>query len=395
MLSNNKQDEYIKKNWETKTDKEMGEYLGMASGTVRNRRKKMNLIKPLSFYNPQAPIKAKNTEEEIELYNERRHKNKQKRDENKQIDLLLDEKEKLQKELEASYKIKQGIDPYTFDYKVSDNKGESIAVVVASDWHIEETVKPETINGLNKYNLSIAENRAEQFFQNALKMVQKEQNESRIDTLVLALLGDFITGNIHEEFLETCSLRPMEAIIMAENLMIGGIDYLLKNSELKLIIPCVVGNHTRITKQTHIGTEQGNSLETFMYHHLQNYYKGNKRVEFLIAEGYLSYLTLWNFTLCFHHGHALKYSGGMGGLTIPINKAVAQWEKLRHADLYVSGHWHTFFDGGNFLVNGSLIGYNPFAVFIKANFERPKQAFFLINRKYNCKTVVIPIMFNI
>lgn len=394
-MTTKQENDYIKKNWNTKTDKEIGKELGMASGTVRNRRKTMNLIKPLNFYNPQAPLKGKNTKEEIEIYEERREKSKETNLQTKKINILLDENKNLQKQLEASYKIKEGIKPYSFDYKISDNIGESVAVVIASDWHIEETVKPETINGLNKYTLDISEQRTQQFFQNVLKMVKKEQNETKIETLVLALLGDFITGNIHEEFLETCSLRPMEAIIMAENLLIGGIDYLLKNSKLKLVIPCAVGNHTRITKQVHIGTEQGNSLETFMYHHLKNYYKDNKRVEFLIAEGYLSYLTLWNFTICFQHGHAIKYGGGVGGLTVPMNKAMAQWEKLRHADLYIAGHWHQFFDGGNFIINGSMIGYNPFAVFIKANFERPKQAFFLINKKYNAKTVVIPIMFEV
>lgn len=382
----------IKDNWLKKTFKEIAPLCGLSPDAVRGRGKRMKLPPyPNAGGNKHKAIPL---HEQIEIDRRKIHFTEDKKiGEKKYKDVLL-RSEKLEKELEASMKIKQGIKPYKFEYKVSDKKGESIAVVIASDWHIEETIKPETVNGLNQYTLSLAEARTKQFFQNTLKLVKKEQQESKIETLVLALLGDFITGNIHEEFLETCSLRPMEAIIMAENLIIGGIDYLLENSNLKLVIPCAVGNHTRITKQVHISTEQGNSLETFMYHHMRNHYKDNKRVTFMIAEGYLSYLTLWNYTICFQHGHAIKYGGGVGGLTIPMNKAMAQWEKLRHADLYVAGHWHTFFDGGNFIINGSMIGYNPFAIFIKANFERPKQAFFLINKKYNTKTVVIPIMFD-
>ena len=382
----------IKQNWLKKSFKEIAPLCGLTASAVRGRGQRMKLPPYPSGGKrnyPQVSLK-----EQIEIDKRKIHFAEDKKIGEKKYKDVLKKSEQLEKELQASIKIKAGIKPYKFEYKVSDRKGESVAVVVASDWHIEETIKPETVNGLNQYTLSLAEQRTKQFFQNTLKLVQKEQNESKIETLVLALLGDFITGNIHEEFLETCSLRPMEAIIMAENLIIGGIDYLLENSDLKLVIPCAVGNHTRITKQVHISTEQGNSLETFMYHHMRNHYKDNKRVTFMIAEGYLSYLTLWNFTICFQHGHAIKYGGGVGGLTIPMNKAMAQWEKLRHADLYVAGHWHTFFDGGNFIINGSMIGYNPFAIFIKANFERPKQAFFLINRKYNAKTVVIPIMFD-
>lgn len=381
-------DDYIKANIRDMTYREIGDELGMTDEAIRSRCKKLNTRRG------QVMTEGKSISEIIEYDKSKRYKTKERSATDKKLNVLLERVDELERELEASYLIKEKVNPYKFLYKETKTKGESVAVAIASDWHIEEEVRPETINGLNIYTLELAKQRAEQFFRNTLKLVKKEQNETTIDTLVLALLGDFITGNIHEELLETCSLRPMEAIIVAENLIIGGIDYLLENSELKLIIPCAVGNHSRITKTTHIGTERGNSIETFMYHHLKNYYKNNKRVEFQIAEGYLSYLRIWDFTICFQHGHAVRYGGGIGGLTIPMNKAIAQWEKIKKADLYVLGHWHTFFDGGNFIVNGSMIGYNPFALFIKANFERPKQTFFLINKKYNAKTVVIPIMFN-
>jgi hypothetical protein len=42
-------------------------------------------------------------------------------------------------------------------------------------------------------------------------------------------------------------------------------------------------------------------------------------------------------------------------------------------------------------VNGSLVGYNAFALSIKAGFEPPKQAFFLIDKSVG-KTVVTPII---
>lgn len=311
----------------------------------------------------------------------------------KKYRLLLQENDYLQKKLDIALQLKASKrTPIVFEHKIGTIDSEAVAFAIASDWHIEETVRPETVDNLNSYSVAIAEKRIEQFFQNTLKLVRKEQKATKIDTLVLALLGDFISGNIHDELLENCSLRPADAIVHVEKLILAGIKYLLQHSELKLVIPCHVGNHTRMTKKVHISTETGNSLETIMYYQLKNYFAGNPRVEIIIAPGYLSYHKVYDFNVCFQHGHAVRFQGGVGGLTIPLNKAIAQWEKARHADLYVLGHWHTRTDGGNAIVNGSLIGYNAFAQFIKASYEKPSQVFFLVDKKRGCKTVVCPIL---
>jgi hypothetical protein len=316
------------------------------------------------------------------------------KDQQKELDLLVEKNKELETQLELAVGLKD-IEPFKIEYRESKNDSEATAFMVASDWHIEETVEAKTINGLNNYNLFIAKERAKQFFQNGVKLLKKEQQNAKIKNLVLALIGDFISGNIHEELLESCSLRPAEASIEATNYIISGIQYILDNTDVNIIIPCHVGNHSRITKKIHVSTEKGNSLETIMYYFMKNHFKGNKRVEFLISESYLSYLNVNGFVVCFQHGHAIKFGGGVGGLTIPVNKAIAQWEKMKRADLYVFGHFHTFLDGGNFICNGSNIGYNSYAVMIKASYEQPKQSFFLIDHKRNCKTVVCPILYNI
>lgn len=356
----------------------------LTSNGVRNRRRRMGLTG-----------KAKSVDEQIAIDQNETFSSRERASDNKKYKALLQKNDELKKELEASYQMKAAIKPNSFEYKVSRNDSEATAVVLMSDWHVEEEVDPKTVNYLNKYTLEIAERRVTQLFQNTLKLVETQQHSVKIDTLVVALLGDIISSNIHDALLEINQLRPIEAIIFAENLVIGGIQYLLDNSKLNLVIPCHVGNHPRLTKKVHIATETGNNLETFMYHHIANHFKHNKRVKMVIADGYLSYLKIYDFTICFQHGHAIRYAGGIGGLTIPVNKAIAQWEKLQKADLYCFGHWHQFFDGGNFMCNGSVVGWNTYATFIKAGFEKPKQAFFLIDKKRNAKTIVAPIMFDI
>jgi len=148
-----------------------------------------------------------------------------------------------------------------------------------------------------------------------------------------------------------------------------------------------------MTQKTRVATEAGNSLERLMYHSLAITFKNEPRVQFVISDGYHTYVKVYEYTLRFHHGHSVKYYGGVGGITIPLNKAVAQWNIGRRANLDVLGHYHTFMDGGNWVANGSLVGYNAYALSIKASPEPPRQAFFLIDRDAG-KTVVAPIILN-
>lgn len=78
-------------------------------------------------------------------------------------------------------------------YKITPSKSvgsEAVAVMVASDWHIEEMVDLDQTSGLNEYDKEICALRVRRFFQHGLKLIQKEQKATHIETLVLALLGD-------------------------------------------------------------------------------------------------------------------------------------------------------------------------------------------------------------
>lgn len=290
-------------------------------------------------------------------------------------------------------KIRNTVRTHVIPSVQSKGTSEATCVWVASDWHVEERVIGPEINNLNRYNMKIAKERSETFFRRGLKLTNMMAQDVTITTVMLAILGDMITNYIHDELVEVNETQPVRAIIYAQNLLASGIQYVLDNSTYDLVIPCHSGNHGRVSKKTHFSTEPGHSLEYFMYQNLALHFAGNPRVKFLIAEGYHSYVKVYGYTIRFHHGHAMRYLGGIGGITIPVNKAIAQWNKAIPADLDVFGHWHQLFDGGNFICNGSMIGYNAFALSIKASFEKPKQALFLIDRD-RFKTIVAPIMFD-
>jgi hypothetical protein len=269
-------------------------------------------------------------------------------------------------------------------------KTESTAFLICSDWHCEQRVDAATVSGLNQFNPDICDQRVKTLFRKTVEFIRIYKQDATINTLVLALLGDFINGNIHDELKESNYMLPIDAAIFAQNLIASGIEYILANSDVNLVVPCHSGNHPRITKKVHHGTEKGNSLESLIYFNLAQYFRNEKRVQFMIAEGYHSYITIYGRTIRFHHGHNVKFGGGIGGLFIPAFKAISQWDKARPAELDVFGHFHQTKDGGKFLCNGSLVGYDTFALSIKADYEPPKQTFFLYHEELG-RTTMSPI----
>jgi hypothetical protein len=297
--------------------------------------------------------------------------------------------EQLEGELRVVKELKDGLDVRIIKAGEASGGNEGTVVVVASDWHYAGHVGAE-VGGLNLFNPTIAHTRIERFFQKALSLTELLAAGLPINHMVLALLGDFITGHIHEEFQETNTLPPMFEVIAVQNEIVSGIQFLLDNSELQLTIPCHSGNHARTTKTTRFGAENGHSLEYLMFLNLKDHFRDELRVTFIVPEAPHSYLDIYGTMIRFQHGHMVKYGGGVGGLTIPLNKAIAQWNQGRHADLDVLGHFHQLFDGGRFIVNGSLIGYDSFALSIKASYEKPKQVMFLMDRKRG-RTFTCPI----
>lgn len=269
---------------------------------------------------------------------------------------------------------------------------ESTVITQYSDIHIEEEVMPEKVNNLNEYTPDIGKARNEKYWQRVVRLTDIHRSGTEIDKIIVQLGGDTISGYIHEENLENNFMSPIEAIMLSYNMISAGINYLLQYGNFKHIhVICNYGNHGRTTLKRRISTGAENNHEFLMYNFLANSYEGNKRVSFQIGRGYHIYATVYDLALRFHHGDNVNYLGGVGGITIPIKKAISQWNKARRADIDYFGHFHQLTFHKDFVCNGSMIGWNPYAVSIKADFERPQLSWSLINRKYG-KTAQHPII---
>lgn len=304
-----------------------------------------------------------------------------------QADLLA----AIAKERDAALSLKAGrLGPIAPIVPLAPDESEATAFAIASDWHVEETVEGKTVNQLNEYNLEIAEARIEKFFRSILRLVEIERHGTRIDHLVLALLGDMMTGYIHEELQENNGLSPTETILWLRKRIVAGLRLLVKEGGFKrIVVPCCYGNHGRTTKKPRHATGAVNSYEWMMYHVLKD---DVPEVEWGISDGYHLLLNVCGKIIRFHHGDNVMYQGGIGGLTIPMEKAIAAWNRGRETAPYLDifGHHHTAMQNPRFISNGSLIGYGPYSLAIKAGYEPPQQTFFLLDTKRG-RTGTFPI----
>lgn len=258
---------------------------------------------------------------------------------------------------------------------------EATVVLVLSDWHVGERVTYAQTNGLNEYNPDIAEQRARRCYQNAVKLIRHVGSAVPVKHVVVGLLGDFITGNIHDELKETNAFSPADETKFATQLHVGGIRYLLNElpDYIDFDFVCKSGNHGRITQKKQIATAEGNSLEAVMYASMAALFE-DSRCRWHLSPSYHAYLDIHGVVHRFHHGDEIMYNGGVGGLTIPLNKAIRAWNDDLPAHFDVLGHFHTRTIQRNALVNSSLIGTTPYGRFrVKASSETPTQSLYVVD----------------
>lgn len=259
---------------------------------------------------------------------------------------------------------------------------EATAVALASDWHIEERVDAAAVNGVNEFNIDIARRRVERYFEGLVYLIKYHRDRFSIRNLLLWLGGDLITGYLREENLEHNELSPVQAIAELHNWIEPGIRHVL--SECDEIehgdVVCNSGNHGRLTEKVRPSTREANSIEWLLYAMLARTFANEPRLSFSLPQGSQTYVDVYDWTIRFTHGDETKFGGGVGGIMIPIRKAIAKWQTVRHAHLTCMGHYHQEHFLRDLCVNGSLVGYGPYSLSIAAPFEEPRQSFFLMDR---------------
>lgn len=259
-------------------------------------------------------------------------------------------------------------------------------ILIASDWHWGETVEAAQLNGVNAYNQAIASARCRRFFSKAVELLTRHMANPKYDQMIVPLLGDMLSGNIHEELAET-NWAPVNVCLMdlADHL-IAGFDLLLQHFQ-RIYVPCVVGNHGRLHKKPRFKNRQQDNFEWILYHLLARHYRQDDRIQFEISDSSNLPFLVYKTRFLANHGDDFRGGGGISGSWSPIIRGDAKKRKQVMAinkpyDLLLIGHWHFLQRLPGVRCNGSLKGWDEYAAAGGFDFQLPTQDLFIVHPIY-------------
>ena len=267
-----------------------------------------------------------------------------------------------------------------------------VPIISLNDWHWGELVDPDQVGGCNKYNRSIAKKRVRILYETVNDLCFNHMTNPNYPGAVVAILGDMITGAIHEELAESNDGPVQISVLEVEDNLIGLIKGWAKKFG-KLAVICVPGNHGRNTIRPRFKNRVFDSYEWNIYQHIERFFRNDPRVSVYVPNEVDAHFAIMGHRFMVTHGDTLGVKGGDGiiGPLGPIARGVVKLMRSeasigRPFDTALMGHYHFYMprgDGCPALVSPSLIGVSEYSrLQLRAPFTRPAQALAFLHHKH-------------
>ena len=267
-------------------------------------------------------------------------------------------------------------------------RGYSRQIVVAplSDTHVGDNVKEEQIGGLNSYNIDIFNRRLFGWANLLVQLVELRRTFVPIDELIIPMLGDMISGDIHDELARTNVDNCMGQMIRGANLISQALMLLAPHFE-KIHIPCVVGNHGRMTRKPPM-KDKYMDWDYMLYQWVAAFCREQKNITFDISKSFVSSFKVFDKTVLIMHGDSIVGAGSGQAILKAVAgmRSVFQYKKTTdnnesyipaEFDSVMMGHFHKVdeYDIGTGEVHicGTMKGVDEFAMQRLHVATRPKQ----------------------
>lgn len=240
-------------------------------------------------------------------------------------------------------------------------------VLLLSDWHFGETVDLRVMDGWNEYDDAIAKARWERVINQTPDMVDRHMHGYGVPFAVVALVGDMLSGDIHDELAKTNHFTTPRTVSTWVPRIAAGLRHLADTLPTdRIIVPCVDGNHDRLDKRTPMKRRAESSLTWIIYQWVADQLRDDDRFHFVISQSSDVRLPIFDEHHLFVHGDAARGGGGIGGIWPPIMRYTTKLRDVYAAqqqpiDQVNMGHFHQYVIGRGFLVNGSGKGYDEYA----------------------------------
>jgi hypothetical protein len=262
-----------------------------------------------------------------------------------------------------------------------------VPVTIWSDWHGGEVVEKEELDGANEYNMAIMKARVRKLVERTMRLTEKQA--SSYPGIVVNLLGDFISGNLHPALEKTDEAEPIAAALELRDVLVWALTEIV-NHYGRVFVPCAAGNHGRNTPKPQFKRYIYENFDWMIYKLLERHFAGDKRIQFDIRASNEVFYRVWNHRFLAMHGDMLGVKGGDGiiGAIGPIMRGEV---KVRGSmvsmagdyDTLLMGHWHQPLWLPRVIVANSLKGYDEYAKnALRAPYTLPSQPLFFVHPSY-------------
>jgi len=261
-----------------------------------------------------------------------------------------------------------------------------VPTLFASDWHWGEIVDPNQINHVNKFDISIAHDRARFMIEKTIDLLKNHVAHTDYPGIVFVLGGDMVSGDIHEELMATNEKEIMPTVIDLYGVLSWCIESLADEFG-NVFIPCVSGNHGRNTHKIRAKGRNYTSFDWLLYQFLAKRFENDTRIQFHIPDGPDAYYSIYGHKYLLTHGDQFRGGDGVIGALGPIIRGDHR-KRSRNAqidmeyDTMILGHWHQLIQLERLIVNGSLKGYDEYAYANNFGFEPPRQALWITHPEH-------------
>jgi hypothetical protein len=294
------------------------------------------------------------------------------------------------------------VDPAQYTIPKEGFRGKHAQTVIAPlcDTHIGESVNLEQMAQLNSYDLEIFNKRLYGWATQLLNLVNYRRNIATIDDLIMPMLGDMISGDIHEELARSNVANCMEQMIRGANLISQALMFLAPHFKT-ITIPCVVGNHGRMTRKPPM-KDKYMDWDYLLYQWVAAFCKNQSNIKFDIPKSFINLFSVYDQTILMMHGDSISGAGSNMSIARAITslRGVVQYKKnLRaelgqaanvdepiHFDSAMIGHFHRIDEidigTGELHICGCMKGPDEFALQRLHTASKPKQLVTYWHPKY-------------
>ena len=261
-------------------------------------------------------------------------------------------------------------------------------MLLLSDAHFSEIVDPRVAMGIS-YNEDIAKRRIERVRDVTIRYKQLRETSYPIQKLTVAVLGDMLSGDIHEELeINNQNPLPVALVTLAYYLHDMGLSLVKEFGDVEFIF--LPGNHPRTTKKMRFKQRTTTNWEYVLGHFVKALAGNSYTVSVPLSIVAIHKVFDWRIGL--HHGDSIKSNSFAG---IPFygmrQRREAVQALLRHlgqpaVDFLAFGHFHqpTVLEGtdATIIINGSVKGGDEYSIGNYFGSNDPVQFLLTFHRKH-------------